>query len=449
MTNPLPPWIRFIPAFLRSKIVHRPELLKILSNISWLLFARLLRSITALIVAVWVAKYLGPADFGKLNFAIAIVGLFSIFAGFGMNDVVIREISRDPDNPWEVMGSALSVLVFGGFAAFILVLITIKNFPMNDPTQNVMVIIVGISLLFKPGEALKYLFEAQLQTRYIVWVDITAYLLMAGTKIALIYVQAPLVAFAWTILGEVALAAIGRLAIYSLKIGWVEKWQFRLEQAKSLLRDSWPLMFSGLILMVQARIDQVMLGSMAGEEEVGFFSVAYQIIEAAAFISIAIRASFIPSLTKAHNKSEHFYEDRLTDFYRLNLLISIVIALPIGLLGSQIVGGLFGSQYQPAGIILSVMSIQIIFVHMGTARGVFLLNENLMKYSFFTMAVGTLINILLNSVLIPRYAGIGATLATIVAFTVTIFIVDIFYKKARGNLILMMRSMLSVTKLFR
>ena len=125
----------------------------------------------------------------------------------------------------------------------------------------------------------------------------------------------------------------------------------------------------------------------------------------------------------------------------------MVVAIPLFLFSEQIIVLLFGVAYQPAGVLLALMSIRLLFANMGVARGVFMLTENLMKFSLITMILGAVVNILLNYLWIPEFGGKGAIVATIFSFTVTVFLVDIFYSKTRGNVILQIKSISTFYKL--
>jgi O-antigen/teichoic acid export membrane protein len=124
-----------------------------------------------------------------------------------------------------------------------------------------------------------------------------------------------------------------------------------------------------------------------------------------------------------------------------------VTAIPIYIFAEGLVVFIFGEDYQPAGFLLALMSARLFFANMGTARGVYILTENLMKYSLLTMVLGTATNILLNYLWIPEYGGKGAVVASLVSFAVTIFLIDVLYSKTRKNSVLQLKSMFTFYKL--
>jgi len=201
--------------------------------------------------------------------------------------------------------------------------------------------------------------------------------------------------------------------------------------------------------MVQARIDQIMLGQMVGDIEVGYYGAALRIIETATVTAMILHSSFAPSIISAKKASEKLYLERLEAFYKLNIVISLLIAVPMAIFSPWIIGVLFGEEYMPAALIMSIMTIRLFFAHVGVPRGIYLMNENLLKFSALTMVVGTVANITLNYFLIPIYLGVGATIASLISFFVTIFLIDLFYSKTRSNAVLMIRSIVTSLTILR
>jgi O-antigen/teichoic acid export membrane protein len=275
----------------------------------------------------------------------------------------------------------------------------------------------------------------------------SALFLSSIIKIMLVFFQASLIWFAVETVLATGILALILLLCYSKQKLSILRWRFEWSIAKALLQDSWPLIFSGLALMVQARIDQVMLKNMIGTEEVGYYSVASRLIEAFAFIPMMLSYLFTPTMIRAKAKSELLYQDRLGDYYKISFLLFLIIGLPLFILSEKIVVLLFGVDYQPAGILLALMSIRLFFTNIGVARSVFILTENLFKYSLMTMVIGTIVNVVLNYILIPDYQSRGAIIATIASFFVTIFLVDFFYIKTHKNTLLIMKSIFTSYKI--
>jgi len=438
--------MQIIPLFIRRRISSRPNLIKIVDNIGWLFFDKILRMGVGLIVGVWIARYLGPEQFGLLSFATAFVGLFSAIAGLGLKSIVVRDIVRAPAANEEILGTAAMLLFIGGMLAYGLLLATIFWLRPDDALAKALVAILGSIMLFNASEVVVYWFESQVLSKYIVWVKNGSFLVFAAIKVVLIINNAPLIAFAWAIMAEALVVALIMLGMHEPRL---RQLSITLVRAKGLMADSWPLLLSGAVLMVQARIDQIMLGQMVGDYEVAQYSVALRIVEAAGVSSMILHSTFAPSIIAAKKGSNAIYLGKLAFLYKLNMLVAVLIALPIAIFSYPIIRLLFGSDYLAASPILALMTVRLIFAHVGVPRSIYLLNENLLKYSAITMIVGTVFNIILNYFLIPEYGGMGATAASLISFAITIFLIDIFYVKTRMNAVLMLKSAISCGSLLR
>ena len=420
--------------------------MKYFKNTTWLFGEKILRMIAGLSVGVWVARYLGPEQFGLFSYAGSFVGLFTVVATLGLDGIVIRELVKDESRRDELIGTAFWLKVMGAFGV-LLILAIVVNFTSNDSYTNTLVFIIASATIFQSFNVIDFYFSSKVLSRYVVYANVISLLLSSIMKVALILNDAPLIAFAWVILFDSFVVAMGFIYFYFKNNLSLKKWKFDKIVTINLLKDSWPLILSGAVLMIQARIDQVMLKEMLGTIEVGYYSVTLRLIEATGFVTMMLKSSLFPAIQNAKKVSESLYQNRLLNFYRLNFLLFLVVAIPLFLFSEQIVVLLFGVAYQPAGVLLALMSIRLLFANMGVARDVFMLTENLMKFSLITMILGAVVNIVLNYLWIPEYGGKGAIVATIFSFTVTVFLLDIFYCKTRGNVILQIKSILTFYKL--
>jgi len=421
--------------------------MKYFKNTSWLFAEKFLRMVVGLFIGVWVARYLGPDKFGLLSYAHSFVGLFTIFATLGLDEVVVRELVKDESRRDSLVGTTFWLKLFGAFLV-LLVLAFAINFTSNDIDTHILVFIIASATIFQSFNIVDFYFQSKILSKFVAYANFISLFISTIVKIALILSHASLLAFAWVVLFDSFVLACGFIYFFLKHSTFRIKYLiFYKSTAIDLLKDSWPLIFSGGVLMIQARIDQVMIKEMLGSLEVGYYSVAMRLIEAVAFIPMLLKSSLYPSIQSAKIQSKALYQDRLLNFYRLNFLFFLVLAIPIFIFAEPIIVLLFGIEYQPAGVLLALLSIRLFFANMGVARGTYIVTENLMKFSMFTMILGTIVNIYLNYVLIPNYGARGAIVATIVSFFTTIYLVDIFYSKTRHNVILQLKSIITFYKL--
>jgi len=445
----LPALVRFLPGFIKRRIVNRPNLVKILDNIGWLFFDKILRMGVGLLVGVWVARYLGPEQFGLFNFASAFVGMFGAIAGLGLQGIVVRDLVREPSSKAEILGSAAALQLVSGFVAYGLILATIFWLRPEDALAKTIVAILGSVMLFKASEVAVCWFESQVLSKFIVWVQNGTFLVFASIKVLLIMQGAPLVTFAWVTVAEGLVVALLMLAMLGVLGLGARQLRVKFARAKLLLADSWPLFLSGVAVMIYMRIDQIMLGQMVGDEAVGIYSAAVRISEVWYFVPAVIVASVFPAILESKKRNKKQYYRRLQCLYDLVVWISISIALPMTFLSAPIVALLFGDTYIAAGAVLAVHIWASIFVFLGVASGQWFLAENRQVLSLQRTVLGSIVNVILNIVLIPGYGALGAAWATVVAQFFAALLFDLIQKETRLMFVMKLRSMNAVSVIKR
>jgi O-antigen/teichoic acid export membrane protein len=421
---------RFFTALLDA-VRHRDDVRRIVNNVGWLLFDRIVRLGVGLVVGVWIARYLGPQPFGVMSYALAFVGLLSSVATLSLGEIVVRDLVREPGTTGATMGSALALQAIGGAVAFGVTLLAIGYARPDDEISRSAVTILAMLLLVKAVDVVRYWFESKLQSRYVVWTETGVALLFAAAKVTLILLHAPLMAFIWALLAEGLIGAAGLLAIFAMRGGGMRAWHIRPQRVKTLLADSWPLMLSGMAIMVYMRIDQIMLGQLLGDESVGIYTAAVKISEIVYFIPMSIAASAFPAIVEVRKRDEALYYRRLQRLYDLMVALSLAVALPVTFLSDWMVTFLFGSAYRAAGPVLAIHIWAGVFVFLGVAGAKWYIVENLQKISLLNTSLGAAANIVLNYIFIPRWGVAGAAWATVVSYAIVAYLCDSFNAKTR------------------
>jgi O-antigen/teichoic acid export membrane protein len=396
----------------------------------WLFFDKVLRMGVGLLVGVWVARYLGPEQFGLLSFALAFVGMFGAVAGLGLQSIVVRDIVADPLCKEETLGTAAVLQLVGGFIAYFLVLGTIFWLRADDTLAKVLVAILGSSMLFKASEVVVYWFESQVLSKYTVWIQNSVFLIFAVVKVLLILNHAPLVVFAWATLAEGLVFALALLILtmhgqLGLKM---RQLRFSVQRVRSLILDSWPLMISGIAIMIFMRIDQIMLGEMVGDQEVGIYSAAVRISEVWYFAIGIVLASIFPGLAKLHANNSLELSNKWIMTYRLMFYLSTSIAIFFTFFSTPLTVMMFGEEYLKSGDIIAIYAWAGINVAIGSVWSKWLLLENKMTFNLYGHVVGAIANIILNVALIPSMGAHGAAIATLISLTIASVFEKILYK---------------------
>lgn len=426
-----PVWLKWLPASLRARLEHRTNLHKALHNTGWLFADRMLRMGVGLLVSVWVARYLGPEQFGLMSYAIAFVALFGPIASLGLSGIVVRDIVNDPGAANNTLGTAMLLQLVGGLSALLLVVVAIDYARPEDSMVKIMVTVLSFVMIFKATDVVKYWFESQVQSRYSVWVENGVFLLLAGVKVGLILVNAPLMAFVWVIVAESMLVAVGLLTVYARYGGSLFSWEPSMLRAKTLLKDGWPLILSGLAVMVYMRIDQIMIGQMLDDHAVGVYTAAVRISEVWYFIPVAIVTSVYPALINAKKISESLYCKRVQKLYDGMVLLAILVAMLMTFLSDWLVVKLFTEKYMEAGAVLAIHIWTGVFVALGVTSEKWYLIENVQLHALFRTVLGAVVNVVANLILIPKYGVAGAAFATLLSQAVASYLSDALNVKTR------------------
>ena len=408
---------------------HHPGFHKYFFNTGWLMAEKVLRLFVGLFVGVYVARYLGPERFGLLSYAMSFVGLFTAFATLGLDSIVVRNLVQNIEDRDQLLGTAFILKLMGGILLLGAVAFAVR-FTSSDSYTKLLIFIIAGGMIFESLKVIDFYFQSQVMGRFSSIAGACALCVSSLFKILLVFFQASLVWFAVAQVFSTGILAVMLLLFYS-KQSSIVKWNFKWNTAKVLLADSWPLILSGLVIMIYMRIDQVMIKEMLDSEAVGNYAVAVRLSEAWYFIPIAIANSLFPAILSARKISKQLYYKRLQQFYDLMVLISVSIALPMTFLSSWLISILYGEAYSSAGSVLSIHIWAGVFVFLGVASGKWFLAENMQLYLFLRTFYGMVINIILNLILIPKYGLAGAAIATLSAQFFAAYLSDLFNKKTR------------------
>lgn len=437
-----PKWIDLLPSSIGQHVKGRTYLQNVLHNIGWLFAEKIFQMGIGLFVGVWLARYLQPGPYGLLNYSIAFVALFSPLAVLGLDGIVIRNLVRDPSKKETILGTAFYIKLVGGLASFSIIALAIALLRPQEGLTHWLVGILAAGLVFQAFDVIRFWFESQVQSRNVVFARNAAFTSIAIIKIALILMRAPLIAFAWAGLAEIILIAVCFSVTYHKRGHRLKSWKWDAAEAKSLIWESWPLFLSGLAVIVYMKIDQVMLGNMIGDREVGIYSAAVRISEIWYFVPVAIVSSVTPSIVEAKKIGEGLYYQRIGNLFRFLAAIAYGIAILLTVFSNRLVLLLFGAGYAGAGAILAIHTWAALFVFLGIARGPWILNEGLMKLSLYSTVVGAVMNISLNLLLIPRFSVIGAAVATLLSYGTSGFLFNGLLRATRTIFFMQLRALL-------
>ena len=421
-------------------IKDHPGFRKYFANTSWLMGERILRMAVSLFVGILVARYLGPERYGLLSYANSFVGIFIVLGTMGLDDIIVRELVKTPEQQEKILGSSFLLKLVGTLLMWMAILAAVP-FTKNDFQTNILIIIIAFGAVFQAFNVIDFNFQAKVKSKFIVHAQFVQLIISSIVKIILVVNETPLIWFASVYCLDAIVLAMGLIFVYFYNGNNIFHWKWSFETSKYLLRDSWPLIFAGVVVSVYMKIDQVMIKEMLGAKEVGLYAAAVKLSEAWYFLPLAITSSLFPAIINAKLYQKEDYFQRLQKLYDLMVWIAVAIALPTAILSPWIVEFLYGNEYLESSSVLNIHIWSGIFVFLGVASSKYLLAENYIKKTFYRTFVGALLNIIMNYYLIGIMGIKGAALSTFASQFFVAYFYDILDKDLRKMFILKTKSL--------
>ncbi len=412
------------------KLLNKVFKKKSLINLIWLSADKFLRSGILFILTIFVAQYLGPEKFGILNYVLSLIGILYIFSALGLEPIIVKKIVENKKDKNLILSTSLILRLLSSFFCYLILFIFLNLFNFNQELLDY-TLIIALTLVLKSTEVFFSYFNARLLSKMVIISQFVGLIFLVIFQVFLLINKLDLIYFFWSYLFEVFIVSALIMIIYFKKNSIDGFFTFKLKLAKNLLLKSWPILFSGIGIIIYMRIDQIMLGNMINQQSVGIYSAAVRISEIWHFIPKIILISITPYLINFYNKNINKFEIEIIKFLKLNIFISILISLIIFLFSEIIVNTLFGSNYAGSISIVKIHIWSTIFVSIGVISSQWYILSNNQKYNFIYIFLGAIMNILMNFYLIPIYGVNGAAFATLISYSsVTIFF-DLLSNKTR------------------
>ncbi len=429
----------YLPPTLARLLSGRETLQRSLDNAFWLMLDQMIRMGLGLMVGVWLARYLGPEQYGLLSYALAVVGTVTALTSLGFNAVVVRELARDPVAGRAWLGAAFFLKSTGAALGFLACLGVAASQGAGGALRP-LIVIVALGMFFQVFDLVDLIFQAEGAARVSGWIRIGAALVANAVKACLLLAHASVYLLAAAGVLELALCAAGWLGAAYWRGHDRSDLAWQWGPVVRLLAESWPLAVSGLAIAAQAYADQLVIGHFLGGAELGQYAAATRLVVALGFLPMIAYTVALPEITRAHRDDSALYHRRLFDLYRT--MSVLFVGTTVVLLGAGTIGArwLLGAQYVEAAGLLPWLAFRLFFSNFGVARSVFLANEGLLRFGLVTAVCGAAVNVGLSLWWVPRYGARGAIAASLACFFVSTFALEPFHPRARFNLRLMTRA---------
>lgn len=411
---------------------------KEVKNAGWLIGGKVVQMALSFFIGIFTARYLGPGNYGLINYAAAYVSFFTSFCTLGINSVIIKDFVDHPEEKGEAIGSSLVLRLASSILSAIAIVGIVFIVDKGEVLTIVVTALCSLALPFQIFDTINYYFQAEYKSKITSIATLIAYVITSIYKVVLLILGKDVRWFAVANAVDYVFIAVILLLVYFKSKG--PRLKFSVAKSKSLLSRSYHYILSGLMVAIYGYTDKFMLKQMLNETVVGYYSVATAICSIWVFVLNAIIDSVYPTVLNLNGKDELAFEKKNRQLYAIVFYVSVFVSLCFTILGDLVIKILYGEVYMPASTPLKIVTWYTAFSYLGVARNAWIVSKNKQKYLKYLYVGAAVINIVLNFAFIPIWGASGAAVASLMTQVFTSLILPLMIKDLRPNAKLMLEA---------
>lgn len=401
-------------------------------NAGWLILGKLIQMILSFFISVFTARYLGPSNYGVINYASAYVAFFTSLCTLGINSVIIKDFVDYPNEQGVTIGTTLTLRVLSSILSVIMIVSLVSIIDYGEKETIIVTVLCSISLIFQVADTFTYWFQSRYLSKITAVSTLFAYIATSFYKIFLLILNKNIKWFAFSNSVDYIFLALFLYIAYIKNNG--PKISFSWKKGKYLMSKSYHYILSGMMVAIYGQTDKLMLKQMLNETSVGYYSLASSINLMWVFVLQAIIDSMYPTIINCYKKDRDLFNKKNKQLYAIVIYISIIVAILFMIFGKLAISILYGDAYLPASEPLKIITWYTIFSYLGVARNAWIVCENKQKYLKYMYASAALINIILNYIMIPNWGATGAAIASLITQISTSILLPCLIKDMRPNI---------------
>ena len=403
---------------------------RILQQAGWLAGAKITQGIAGILATFAVARHLGPGVFGQLSLAIAVASFVATAATLGLEHIATRELaSGSVRSPLKTL---FRLRILGGASGTALLLCAASLTAARSGDFASLLLVLSLLPLVQAGDVAEWRLIAAGQSRRVAIIVIAVSPIAAFVRLWMALEGVHVLAFCWILIAEWAIrSAALQVATGGLLSDHRPATSEFVADARALLRDSMPLLMSGIAVFIYMRVDQFMIAGMLGTEQVGLYSAVVTLAEAPLVLPALLLRAALPILTKESEIDPAIRDRTLSTLMRAMFYLHALIALGLSLFSEPIIVFLYGEPFRAAAAAFSLQVLAAPFVALGVLSAAWLVLERCTGHALRRTLIGAVSNVLLNLLLIPRFGIAGAAAATLFAQLLATYVADVFFARTR------------------
>jgi O-antigen/teichoic acid export membrane protein len=381
-------------------------------NSGFLLINGIATNIISFFAMLYIARYLGPEDYGIFSFAFAFIYFFSFIPDMGVHQILVREAAKEPEKAGKLIGNGTIIKFFLAFVALILTLIIINVIGFPPSTKNALYI-ASLGLLISGTGAYGTIYEAKLRMEYSLLFNFVSRVCLLIFVFLAVAKHSTLNAF---VLASVSATFIHNLlmVLFSKKLVKVS-FNVDFTLIKQLLKESIPIAIASVFTVVYFKIDVLMLSFLRGDAEVGFYSAAYRLTDALVFLPSAFTTSTFPLMSRYFKDSFDSFSFAYARTFKYLFAAGLLIAVLVTFASEKIILIFYGPEYQKSVIALQILIWATAITFISVLVSSTCVSSGNQQIISKTAILAAFLNVMLNLILIPSNGYAGAAVATVLS----------------------------------
>lgn len=394
-----------------------------------------------LVLSVVFARSLGPEQFGRFNYLLSFAALFAPVFALGMTNILLRELSCQPDRVADILKTSLTArLLCGLFVTFVAACCFFAVFAEQWKFQLLtLLLLANISNAFEVFE--RWFQHKSMNKQLVLW-RVSNFCFFALLKLTAVLLYQSFVILILLVALELLCKNLGYSVLYRHCRDNQSSGRFDVGLFNELFAQSKFLLFSGLASIIYLKIDILMLESLTDDKQVGIYSVAAKLSEIWYVLPQVLIAAMFPKLLEIARECHGRYMKILQRGFDYLFITALAVSLVVLVLSEWIIDVLYGQSYAESAVILQLHMFASVFIYMRVLLSQWLVSEKFAEFSLFSQLSGAVTNVLLNLWLIPIYGAWGAAVATVISYSVTTYFCLFFTARTRPIAHMMTKAML-------
>ncbi|GJL69213.1 MAG: peptide-binding protein [Nitrospirales bacterium] len=336
---------------------------KIFRNFGCLTVGKVLADISTFLFFLVLARNYGQEGIGQYSFAMALTGVLVVFADFGLQNLSIKDMSRDRDQVAIYYGRLMAVrLLLSVAVCSALVLITLF-LPLSDEMKLLIIVIGAYQIIITLVNGFGAVFVALESMHVTSFLEVSLRVTTATIGIAIV---------GWGGSLLLAISSLPVMTILHVALGYylthrrcgALQVSVTLAYVRQVLSDAFPYALHALFELFSSRVALIFIGFMLSAGAAGIFNVAYRFVFVLLFIPVFAKLAIFPVASRLYVSSP----EQLKELYGNTLNLAIVFGLPmaagIWLIAPKLIEVLYGLEFVESIVILRWLAwlIPVVFL---------------------------------------------------------------------------------------